>query len=187
MKNIAFKAAPAAILAAGSFVGQAHATTEVVNHTYDLYAAGTASYDVLLGSALGQAVPQFRYVYSGTDFEGVVVKPSATFQLALSQTGYVTAPGGSSQSWARFYFGDSFADTAVPVGFQINGADYVGTANFDLDTDNNTFTLTTVDYDAVASAVPEPATWVAMILGMGAVGFGMRRSRRGQALETLAA
>jgi hypothetical protein len=32
------------------------------------------------------------------------------------------------------------------------------------------------------SAVPEPATWAAMLLGFGAIGAGLRRSRRHAAL-----
>ena len=37
----------------------------------------------------------------------------------------------------------------------------------------------------IAQAVPEPATWAMMLLGFGAVGFGMRRQRR-QTLMQLA-
>jgi hypothetical protein len=39
---------------------------------------------------------------------------------------------------------------------------------------NANFTFTS-NVSAVAGAVPEPATWALMILGMGAVGFAMRR------------
>jgi hypothetical protein len=36
-------------------------------------------------------------------------------------------------------------------------------------------TFTNTNYDAgVTDAVPEPATWLTMILGMGAIGFAMR-------------
>lgn len=34
------------------------------------------------------------------------------------------------------------------------------------------------DVSAIAAAVPEPATWAMMILGMGMVGFGMRRRQK---------
>ncbi|MGR6327713.1 PEPxxWA-CTERM sorting domain-containing protein [Sphingomonas sp. XXL09] len=34
-----------------------------------------------------------------------------------------------------------------------------------------------LQFDTVAAAVPEPATWALMILGMGAVGFAMRRRK----------
>ncbi len=32
----------------------------------------------------------------------------------------------------------------------------------------------------ITSGVPEPGTWGMMLIGFGAVGFGMRRSRRSQ-------
>jgi hypothetical protein len=37
-----------------------------------------------------------------------------------------------------------------------------------------------------ATGVPEPATWMLMLLGFGAIGFGARRSRRKAALAQLA-
>lgn len=42
---------------------------------------------------------------------------------------------------------------------------------------NGTATLT-YDYVASATAVPEPSTWALSILGIGAIGTGMRRRRR---------
>ncbi|WP_198355517.1 FxDxF family PEP-CTERM protein [Sphingomonas sp. MA1305] len=36
-----------------------------------------------------------------------------------------------------------------------------------------------------AAAVPEPATWAMMILGMGAIGFAMRRSRKSKVSTTV--
>ena len=36
----------------------------------------------------------------------------------------------------------------------------------------------TLSFQAVTAAVPEPAAWAMMILGMGAVGFAMRRRRK---------
>lgn len=43
--------------------------------------------------------------------------------------------------------------------------------------------LTLLDYQfdgvsAAASAVPEPATWLVMLVGFGAIGYGLRRTRR---------
>lgn len=38
--------------------------------------------------------------------------------------------------------------------------------------------LDNISVDTVTGAVPEPATWALMILGMGAVGFAMRRAKR---------
>jgi Asp-tRNA(Asn)/Glu-tRNA(Gln) amidotransferase A subunit family amidase len=41
----------------------------------------------------------------------------------------------------------------------------------------NAYTVTTPD-DALAGAVPEPATWAMMILGFGAIGWSVRRGRK---------
>lgn len=37
-----------------------------------------------------------------------------------------------------------------------------------------------------AGAVPEPATWALMLMGFGAIGFALRRSRRNQAIAQIA-
>jgi hypothetical protein len=42
-------------------------------------------------------------------------------------------------------------------------------------------------YNLSISAVPEPATWAMLVLGLGAVGFGLRMSRRNGAMATTAA
>lgn len=52
------------------------------------------------------------------------------------------------------------------------GTQYIG---FDLATSTNSFEIDNV---AVPGAVPEPATWAMMMLGMGAVGFALRRKAR---------
>lgn len=39
------------------------------------------------------------------------------------------------------------------------------------------FGVDNIRFDSVQSAVPEPATWAMMLLGFGAIGFGMRRRR----------
>ena len=45
----------------------------------------------------------------------------------------------------------------------------------------NGLTLLDDQFDGVsaaASAVPEPATWLVMLVGFGAIGYGLRRTRR---------
>lgn len=46
-------------------------------------------------------------------------------------------------------------------------------------------TATSFSATALTAAVPEPATWALMILGMGAVGFAMRRSRKSKVSTTV--
>ena len=56
-------------------------------------------------------------------------------------------------------------------------------------TDKGTVTLSSFSngsFGAVANvaAVPEPATWAMMLLGFGAIGFGMRRRRGAKTIQT---
>lgn len=41
------------------------------------------------------------------------------------------------------------------------------------------FTVNSLTAAAVQGGVPEPSTWAMMLLGFGAVGFGLRRRKRG--------
>jgi hypothetical protein len=52
-------------------------------------------------------------------------------------------------------------------GVRITGLNLTSTSN-SLETDNY----------GITAAVPEPSTWAMMLFGFGAIGFGMRRSRR---------
>lgn len=83
--------------------------------------------------------------------------PTSTFLGTFALTNLVTNAGGFT------------ADGTLTSGAQdlyING-NVVG-----LQSGSGTFSVT-----AAASAVPEAATWAMMIVGMGAVGFAMRRQK----------
>lgn len=43
--------------------------------------------------------------------------------------------------------------------------------------------LVTAQSSAVPSAVPEPSTWLLMLLGFGAIGYALRSTRRGVAIQ----
>ena len=61
-----------------------------------------------------------------------------------------------------------FVSDQGPVG---QGDDFCGTTNYQL----------TFDYTPFGSAVPEPATWVMLLVGFAAIGSGMRAARRPRA------
>ena len=83
---------------------------------------------------------------------------------------------GSAISNSAFYGGQTFATMGLTIG------NYV--YNFGSGANADTFSLivssnpTPVVTPPVTGAVPEPATWAMMILGMGAVGFAMRRRQK---------
>lgn len=60
--------------------------------------------------------------------------------------------------------------TALATGGTFRVQNYAGTPNSPFSINGNV--------SAVAAAVPEPATWAMMILGLGAVGFAMRRRQK---------
>lgn len=71
----------------------------------------------------------------------------------------------------------NFAHSAssVTLGIQAGGAGWQGGGDESWGIDDIKVTLLGVERPG---AVPEPATWAMMLVGFGAVGFGMRRRRR---------
>jgi hypothetical protein len=61
------------------------------------------------------------------------------------------------------------------VRFAISGSDVSSLTSVRLSSTGNAFET---DNFAINSAVPEPATWAMMLIGFGAMGVSMRRSRR---------
>ena len=90
--------------------------------------------------------------------------PAASRPYAFNTNGELRFGGYTVGSY------DTFTTTFASVA----GSSY--TLSYDLNTSGtpNGLRVTTA---AVAGAVPEPATWALMILGMGAVGFAMRRRK----------
>lgn len=66
-------------------------------------------------------------------------------------------------------------DTYSTIFASIAGSSYTLSYNLDTLSTPNGLRITTTG--GVSGAVPEPATWALMILGMGAVGFAMRRRK----------
>lgn len=74
--------------------------------------------------------------------------------------------------------------TANPDGFEgFGGSSFVGVSGLTFDTVVASSTSPAFEFDFVSSsAVPEPAAWMMMFVGLGALGFMMRGSRRMGAL-----
>ncbi|WP_114226517.1 MULTISPECIES: PEPxxWA-CTERM sorting domain-containing protein [Sphingomonas] len=146
------------------------------------FTAGSASTAVTLS---GYDVPSFSsftniYLYAagsttnllGTHFS---FTPAACGSLANEFGGSTTGTNNLSFGGTCTGSYDSFAQTIATIagasytlGFNANfsgGGESAGNAGLRADVSN-----------AVA-AVPEPGTWALMILGFGAVGYGMRRRR----------
>ena len=64
----------------------------------------------------------------------------------------------------------TFSTTATATGASTNLA-------FNFRNDPGFFSLDNVSVTAVTGAVPEPTTWMMMLLGFGAIGFAVRRRR----------
>lgn len=71
------------------------------------------------------------------------------------------------------------------AGFQTFNFNATGISSVQITADSP-FAIDNVRLNAVAAAVPEPATWAMMLVGFGAIGFSMRRRRSAQALRTAA-
>lgn len=65
------------------------------------------------------------------------------------------------------------------VRFNITGSDVSALTSLRLSATSNAFETD----NFTINAVPEPATWALMLLGFGAIGFGMRRRRGDDALK----
>jgi hypothetical protein len=90
-----------------------------------------------------------------------------SFRLSCPEGGRLSPCDEFIVNYANIGAANYFTDLA----FQTNGV-YLDKAN----ARNGTLTVSGSP-TVVAAGVPEPATWAMMILGMGAIGFAMRRQR----------
>jgi len=120
---------------------------------------------------------------AGTNFFDVYALDSLSVE-SLGNTYTFNGTGFNYYSGGAPYNYSGFAN-----GFNSNVIRFDNTTGAFLATDNTTFSLTTngapvtASFDgrggfsaSVTPAVPEPATWAMMILGMAVVGYAMRRS-----------
>jgi len=88
-------------------------------------------------------------------------------------TGGSVNAGQTIAQWASQLTGASVSGFSVGVGSGATTGYHAFADNVTLST---TGSSTTYNFEVAPGAVPEPATWAMMILGMAAVGYAMRRS-----------
>jgi hypothetical protein len=164
--------------------------------------------------AMGAYLTSLQLSFSGSSFIDRLTNfttPTPPAQTLPALTYNVSYPDGASNAtgtpgflinFGGFNAGEAFqfaADFDLPGGANANYRSVLAgstlTAKFANGTTQsltlNGFNATSNSYsfsgsDAVSGAVPEPATWAMMILGMGAVGFAMRRRQKGNVTTTVA-
>ncbi|WP_294942013.1 PEPxxWA-CTERM sorting domain-containing protein [Tardiphaga sp.] len=151
---------PSDILRIQNGSGQADVTgAQVGNGTYNLlngniYLTGNAGFSYIEFGLTGNVAGFVDFLISST-LNGVVEAPSP-FHLVLGEgdTHFAfNAVGG--EAITNVYFAASAPTTSISLLKQVR-----------------------ISQTAVTSAVPEPATWAMMLLGFGAMGASLRRSRR---------
>ncbi len=143
----------------------------------DTIAAGDEVFNLTASSFLGYTVDA---LVDTTDFDG------AGFFTAANNPN-LQGPAGSTTTASRNGSGSvvraDFGSNGLEAGGQTS-ATYIFRTNATAYNLGGTFTTQDgsvaqrANFQPVAAAVPEPATWAMMILGMGAVGFSMRSAKR---------
>ena len=125
----------------------------------------------------------------------------ATIAYGITGANWTTDPLGNATNYAQLssLFGNSFAASNVPSTSgqtstvrTLNGANNVGNiwligAAFTNPVENcgtkknelcyDGFKLSALKFQTAQAPVPEPATWMMMILGFGLIGYGIRRQK----------
>ncbi|WP_308815754.1 PEPxxWA-CTERM sorting domain-containing protein [Sphingomonas sp. GV3] len=129
----------------------------------------------------------------GTHFAALGTTPAAGGTLSQTLTTiagwtytlsyYLASDGGTpnffNASWNGNVISGSAQTNIARQGFTQYQFNVTGTGSDVLTfAERNNPGFLGLDNISVTAAVPEPATWALMILGMGAVGFAMRRSRK---------
>lgn len=164
----------------------------------------TGDYLVLDGGNGGIQSPAFRiYIqdgaarseliweaaYNGGYTLGAADSAGATdlFWQFLAGCGYVGTAGCGAGSYVMHTaeaWGDLFSSNAFITGFGVGNGSGSGNG-FSALADNLVLTTTagaqSVNF-AAAAPVPEPGTWAMMLMGFGAVGFSIRKTRKARAV-----
>lgn len=103
--------------------------------------------------------------------------PGSGFEFAIPISFFTSPIAGLSYNPALTFSGTARLNLSQSLSYSVAG----GAASYGADR------LGVVDVSNAVGAVPEPATWAMMIIGFGAVGSTLRRSRRANALDHLQA
>jgi PEP-CTERM motif-containing protein len=196
-----------AILGALGMTGSANAATilsedfesgfGVFTPSGNVFVATGADYQACCGTT-GNTTNHFVAFGAGNDPSGTIM--STTFDTVLGQLYTVTFDYGAlgSGSEALTLMVDGVSIFVVPVadnnldttfdtfsfGFTSSGPTTV--SFFSSGVDDVDAIIDNISVTTTAPAVPEPGTWVLMLLGFGAVGYTMRRAHRATAVAELA-
>jgi hypothetical protein len=143
----------------------------------DTIAAGDEVFNLTASSFMGFTVDA---LVDTTDFDGAgffTAPKNPNLQGPAGST--TTASRNGSGSVVRADFGsnglEAGGQTSATYIFRTNATNYSVGGTF---TTQDGSVAQRANFQPIAAAVPETATWAMMILGMGAVGFAMRRRRR---------
>ena len=119
--------------------------------------SATAQYSFVLGTFFNGAA---QYLIRGNDGATVAFPDNGVQQMFL--------PAVTTR-----LEGITFTQGDYQLRFNIGSTAYTGLATV-VDQGRR---ITAISFAPAAAAVPEPATWAMMLIGLGAVGFAMRRRR----------
>ena len=126
----------------------------------------------LLGSAMVSPTSTLLDGYRYTNIAGLALTAGQSYLIGAFYSAVSANDDG-------YYFSTTTVSTSPAITFgsaaTVNGATF--SAPTTLNGTNGRFGPNFL-YTTATSAVPEPATWAMMILGMGAIGFAMRRRQK---------
>ena len=165
------------IVAAGVIAGSAFATVPAYADTVSFTLLNPVQNISAAGGTLAYSATVLAPITNtgSEDLDGIQfnISPSNKFVFDsdpfLNNFPYSLAPG---QSYTGLLF-----NLLVPSGSAANS--YFGNIELDGGPSNTSLGIQTFSANVTptVSAVPEPATWAMIILGMGAIGFAMRRRK----------
>ena len=114
----------------------------------------------------GLAITSISGTINGTAISGLFDTGSPYYYLTSGPT-FLDGSGVRFNAGAATNIAFFHQDGVAPDTYRVNGNGTI-----------SAFGPATSSPAAIGGAVPEPATWAMMILGMGAVGFAMRRRQK---------